>query len=109
MFSTGLSSGHFGGSGRRVMFAGTTSSSDRCHPAWSSSSTACAPSATQAAISAKWRLIAALLQHGRTRAAPPACALGDAHIFQLPPYSYCVIKSGIFCVLWIGALQQGHL
>ena len=52
MFSTGLRSGHFGGSGRRLMFAGTTSLSDKCHPAWSSMSTACATGATQAAISA---------------------------------------------------------
>lgn len=32
-FSTGLSSGHLGGSGMRVMLGGTTSSADPCHPA----------------------------------------------------------------------------
>ena len=31
-FSTGLSSGHLGGSGTSVMFGGTMSLSDRCHP-----------------------------------------------------------------------------
>src|ERR1700748_2191880 len=40
MFSTGLSSGHFGGSGTMVMFGGTISRRDRCHPAWSTRSTA---------------------------------------------------------------------
>ena len=33
MFSTGLSSGHLGGSGMRVILAGTTSSAEPCHPA----------------------------------------------------------------------------
>ncbi len=33
MFSTGLSSGHRGGSDMSVMFGGTTSSADPCHPA----------------------------------------------------------------------------
>src|SRR6266446_9189291 len=32
-FSTGLSSGHLAGSGTSVMFGGTMSLSDRCHPA----------------------------------------------------------------------------
>ena len=32
-FSTGLSSGHRGGSGNRVMLDGTTSSAEPCHPA----------------------------------------------------------------------------
>ena len=32
-FSIGLSSGHFGGSGIIVMFGGTVSLSERCHPA----------------------------------------------------------------------------
>jgi hypothetical protein len=32
-FSTGLSSGHFGGRAMMVMLAGTTSLADRCHPA----------------------------------------------------------------------------
>src|SRR5665811_1502462 len=32
-FSTGLSSGHFGGNARMVMLAGTTNLTDRCHPA----------------------------------------------------------------------------
>src|SRR5215213_2448255 len=75
-FSTGLSSGHFGGSGRRVMLAGTTSLSERCHPAWSSISTACAPGVTVLAISARCRVIAALLQRGRP-GAPPRPAPSD--------------------------------
>ena len=33
MFSTGLSSGDFGGMGRIVMLAGMTNLADRCHPA----------------------------------------------------------------------------
>ena len=32
-FSMTLSSGHFGGSGSRVVLAGTFSSRDRCYPA----------------------------------------------------------------------------
>jgi DNA-binding SARP family transcriptional activator len=46
MFSTGLSSGDFGGSGIRVMLSGTASLAERCQPAWSSSRTACAPGST---------------------------------------------------------------
>src|SRR3979411_782026 len=64
-FSTGLSSGHLDGSGTSVMFGGTMSLSDRCQPAWSSTSTACAPGATAIAISARCRFIAAMLQRGR--------------------------------------------
>ena len=33
MFSTGLSSGDFGGMGRIVMLVGMTNLADRCHPA----------------------------------------------------------------------------
>jgi hypothetical protein len=69
-FSIVLSSGHLGGSGTSVMFAGTTSLSDMCQPAWSSSSTACAPGATAAAISARCRFIASVWQCGSTNAAP---------------------------------------
>jgi hypothetical protein len=32
-FSTGLSSGHRGGSGNRVMLGGTTNAAEPCHPA----------------------------------------------------------------------------
>ena len=32
-FSTGFSSGHFGGSGKRVMLGGTASFPDMCQPA----------------------------------------------------------------------------
>src|SRR5215203_2218482 len=39
-FSTGFNSGHLGGSARRVMLGGTTSRLERCHPAWSRTSTA---------------------------------------------------------------------
>src|SRR5215470_9386186 len=68
-FSTGLSSGHFGGKGMSVMLGGTTSCSERCQPAWSSRSTAWAPGATAAEISARCKAIAAVLQRGSTRAA----------------------------------------
>src|SRR5437764_14982109 len=57
-FSTGLSSGHLGGSGTSVIFGGTMSLSDRCQPAWSKRSTAWAPGATAIAISARCRFIA---------------------------------------------------
>jgi hypothetical protein len=33
MFSTGLSSGHFGGRAMMVMFGGTTRPVDKCQPA----------------------------------------------------------------------------
>ena len=33
MFSTGLSSGDFGGRARMVMLAGMSNLADRCHPA----------------------------------------------------------------------------
>src|ERR1700753_1529078 len=59
--STGFSSGHFGGNGSRVMFAGTTTWSDICHPAWSSTNMACAPGVTAAEISAKCRFIATIV------------------------------------------------
>jgi hypothetical protein len=72
-FSTGLSSGHFGGSAMMVMFAGTTRRVDMCQPAWSTKSTAWAAGATVAAISARWRFIASVLQVGRIRAAPLPC------------------------------------
>src|SRR4029450_8530834 len=39
-------------------------------PAWSTTSTACLPGATSAAISARCRFIASVLQAGRTSAAP---------------------------------------
>ena len=32
-FSTGFNSGHFGGRGMRVIFAGTTRRVDKCHQA----------------------------------------------------------------------------
>src|SRR3954467_2051795 len=53
-----------------VMLSGTTRPAERCHPAWSRTSTACLPGATSAAISARCRFIASVLQAGRTRAAP---------------------------------------
>jgi hypothetical protein len=65
-----LSSGHLGGSGMMVMFDGTMSLWDKCHPAWSINSTACAPGLMAMAISARCKLIAAVLQRGRTSAAP---------------------------------------
>src|SRR5215211_4111702 len=63
-FSTGLSSGHLGGSATRVMFGGTRSRLERCHPAWSIRSTAWAPGATSVAISARCRFMASVLQVG---------------------------------------------
>src|SRR5206468_7189911 len=69
-FSAGLSSGHLGGSTTSVMLSGTTRPAERCHPAWSTTSTACLPGATSAAISARCRFIASVLQAGRTSAAP---------------------------------------
>jgi hypothetical protein len=66
----GFYSGHLAGSGMSVMFVGTISRSERCHPAWSTSSTACAPGATAVAISAKCRFMVATLQRGSTRPAP---------------------------------------
>src|SRR5262249_11731030 len=59
-FSTGLSSGHFGGSRMMVMLAGTTRRVDMCQPAWSTKRMAWAAGATAAAVSAR----------GRSRAAP---------------------------------------
>src|SRR5882762_4516761 len=67
---TGLSSGDFGGSGIRVMLSGILSLSERCQPAWSSSSTAWAPGVTVCEISARCSAIAAVLQRGTTRPAP---------------------------------------
>ena len=72
--STGLSSGHFCGSGKIVMLAGTTNFAERCHPAWSIISTPCLPDATLADISVRCRFIARVLQQGRIRpAALPSC------------------------------------
>src|SRR5262249_43174220 len=69
-FSTGLSSGHLGGSAMMVMLAGTTRRVDMCQPAWSTKRTAWAAGATAAAISARCRFIASGLQAGRIRAGP---------------------------------------
>ena len=69
-FSTGFRSGPLAGSGISVIFGGTASRSDRCHPARSSSSTARAPGAAVVAISAGCRFIVVTLQRGRTRPAP---------------------------------------
>src|SRR6516225_5001850 len=52
-FSTGLSSGHFGGSRMMVMLAGTRRRVDKCQPAWSTRRMAWAAGATVAAISAR--------------------------------------------------------
>jgi len=61
-FSTGLSSGERGGSGRRVILSGTTSRLERCHPAWSRMRTAWAPGATAALISWRCACIAGVSQ-----------------------------------------------
>src|SRR5438094_1739716 len=49
-FSTGLSSGHFGGSRMMVILAGTRRRVDKCQPAWSTRRTAWAAGATVAAV-----------------------------------------------------------
>src|SRR6516162_7816235 len=49
-FSTGLSSGHFGGSRMMVILAGTRRRVDKCQPAWSTRRLAWAAGATVAAI-----------------------------------------------------------
>jgi hypothetical protein len=41
-----------------------------CQPAWSSNRMAWAPGATALEISARWSAMAAVVQRGRTRAAP---------------------------------------
>src|SRR5690242_7082567 len=55
-FSTGFSSGLWGGS---VRLSGTTRPAAACHPAPSRTATACAPGATWRAISAECRPVAA--------------------------------------------------
>src|SRR6188474_1481090 len=66
-FSTGLSSGDFGGKAMMVMLGGTTRRVERCQPAWSSRSTACAPGATVCAISTRCRLIASVFRADGTK------------------------------------------
>ena len=64
-----------------VMLSGTASLADRCHPAWSTSSAACAPGATASATSARsgeplgstCKFIASMLHRGSMRAAPLPC------------------------------------
>src|SRR5216683_7945902 len=69
-FSIGLSSGHFGGSTMMVILAGTRRRVDKCQPAWSTRRMAWAAGATVAAISARCKFIASVLQAGMIRAAP---------------------------------------
>jgi len=69
-FSTGLSSGHFGGSTMMVILAGTRRRVDKCQPAWSTRRMAWAAGATVAAISARCKFIASVLQAGMIKAAP---------------------------------------
>ena len=52
------------------MVSGTGSLGETCQPAWSSSSTACAPGATAWLISSNWAAMASVSQEGRTRPAP---------------------------------------
>src|SRR6201987_2015906 len=61
-FSTGLSSGHFGGSRMMVILAGTRRRVDKCQPAWATRRMAWAAGATVAAISARCKFIASVLQ-----------------------------------------------
>src|SRR5262249_37597669 len=65
-----LSSGHFGGRRMMVMLAGTRRRVDKCQPAWSTRRMAWAAGATVAAISARCKFIASVLQAGMIRAAP---------------------------------------
>src|SRR5918995_352702 len=65
-FSTGFNSGALAGSGTRVMLAGILSRFERCQPAWSSRTTACAPGATASEISARCRAMACAVQRGTT-------------------------------------------
>jgi hypothetical protein len=53
-----------------VMLAGTTRRVDICQPAWSTKRMAWAAGATAAAISARCKFIASVLQAGKIRAAP---------------------------------------
>src|SRR6266481_3288415 len=69
-FSIGLSSGHFGGSTMMVILAGTRRRVDKCQPAWSTRRMAWAAGATVAAITARCKFIASVLQAGMIRAAP---------------------------------------
>ena len=68
--STGFNSGERGGKGRSVMVSGPFSLVETGQPAWSSSSTACAPGATAGLISSNGAAMAFVLQEGRTRPAP---------------------------------------
>src|SRR5881396_2872946 len=81
-FSTGLSSGHFGGSTMMVILAGTRRRVDKCQPAWSTRRMAWAAGATVAAISARCKFIASVLQAGMIRAAP------------LPSFGHCTEDVG---------------
>src|SRR5215203_499291 len=74
-FSTGFNSGDRGGSGTSVMLAGTVSLGETCQPAWSSSSTACAPGATAWLTSSSWAAMASPWPQYRSRVErdPPPC------------------------------------
>ena len=69
-FSAGLSSGERGGSGRSVMFRGTTRAFDMCQPAWSRTRIAWAAGSTAVLISSRWACMAAVSAKGMTSAAP---------------------------------------
>jgi hypothetical protein len=64
--SVGFSSGDLGGKASRLMLAGTFNFGDVCQPAWSARTAACAPGDTACEISARCKLIVALLHHGST-------------------------------------------
>ncbi len=65
-----FNSGEQGGKGRSVMVSGPFSLVETGQPAWSSSSTACAPGATAWLISSNGAAMAFVSQEGRTRPAP---------------------------------------
>src|SRR5215467_1171786 len=66
-FSTGLSSGHLGGSAMMVMLAGTTRRVDMCHPAWYTKRTEWAGGARAEETCDRYRFTASVLQDGSIR------------------------------------------
>jgi hypothetical protein len=73
MFSTRLSSGHFGGSGMRVIFGGTTRRVDQVSAGLIDQEDGVGTRLTVLALSTRRRFIVSVLQAGRIRAAPLPC------------------------------------
>src|SRR5437867_13187301 len=87
-FSTGLSSGHFGGSRMMVILVGTRRRVDKCQPAWSTRRMAWAAGATVAALTERCTIIAAVLQAGMIKAAP------------LPSFGQTAPELEVYAVCW---------